>query len=69
MAISHFRLNIFGFTGKVKAYYDPHYTNHNKRNGHAECFSGKTVKHDQITWKYPCNASKYAANENEDGFR
>ena len=55
--------------GKVKAYYNAHYTNYDKRNGHAKRFSGKTVKHYQITWKYPCNASKYAANEHEDGFR
>jgi len=55
--------------GKVKADYNAHYANHNKRNGHAKRFSGKTVKHYQITWKYPCNASKYAANEHEDGFR
>ena len=55
--------------GKVKADYNAHYTNHNKRNGHAKRFSGKAVKHYQITRKYPCNASKYAANEHEDGFR
>ena len=53
----------------MKADYNADYANHNKRNGHAKRFSGKTVKHYQITWKDTCNASKYAANEHEDGFR
>ena len=53
----------------MKADYNTDYANHDKWNRHAKRFSGKTVKHYQITWKYSCNASKYAANEHKDGFR
>ncbi len=60
----HFRPNVFCFMSKVKADYNAYHTYYDKRNRHAKCFSGKAVKHYQITWKYACNASKYATYEN-----
>ena len=68
-AILHFRLNVFGFMSKVKAYYNTYYTDYNKRNRHAKSFSGKTIKHYQIAGEYACNASKNATYENKNGFR